>query len=200
MAEGIGLQLHEAGHTVLAALSGWELRGVAVTGGTHSAGCSRAMPPLIPAADCAAVDFDTPFDSWPEAVRRFCEQRYVISAAGEFAELMLMPRGTRRPPTVARDEAPPADLPALEADDAAALIAVVNSSGDDDLTTIAKVSRFAFGTDLDARNAWAAHMEIVTEGLTLANREAIERLAAVLGQLRSMSGEAAAAVVRDTQP
>ena len=196
------LATHEAGHSVVATLwPGWTLRGVTISGGTYSAGCARVVPPLIPAADCAMVDFGAPFDTWPLAVRTFCEARYAISAAGTLAELMLTPRGTRRPLTVARDVPDlAADLPPLEPDDAAALIAVVNSDGDDDLTTIAKVSRFAFGTDLDARNAWAGHMETLTEGLILANREAIERLAAVLGQLRSMSGEAAAAVIRDTQP
>jgi hypothetical protein len=195
------LATHEAGHSVMATLwPGWTLRGVTISGGTYSAGCARVVPPLIPAAACALVDFATPFDSWPEVVRRFCEARYVISAAGTLAEVMLAPFGSQRPLAIAPAAAlPPADLPPLEAADAAALIAVVNSDGDDDLTTIAKVSRFAYGTDLDARNAWAAHMEIVTEGLILANREAIERLAAVLGQLRSMSGEAAAAVIRDTQ-
>jgi len=220
------LAFHESAHTVAATVMGWPLKGVSLTGGAWSAGCSRSAPPLISPADSAAIDFGAPFSSWPEPVRELIEGRYVISASGDLGDLMLAPRPGERPgeqfqrddhaghaedPGEARHQAAETavtelaaqQVPVIDAADLADLQVLMDTPGDSDLDAIARATWFAHlsgGRDnYDAAWEWSAEMEARATDLILAESDKIIHLAHVLGELRAISGEIAAKVIRETR-
>ena len=96
-----------------------------------------------------------------------------------------------------------AHLAVIDAADLADLQVLMDTPGDSDLDAIARATWFAHlsgGRDnYDAAWEWSAEMEARATDLILAESDKIIHLAHVLGELRAISGEIAAKVIRETR-
>lgn len=203
------LAVHEAAHQVAAFVLGWELRGCTIEGGSGSDGCSRSLPPKIPAAALREMreHDDWPFLLWPEAVRRAVEGIVIQLMSGETAALLLRPKTGRyvlpvgdhalsRAAEVATAEpvAPHSSSPSL---DVARLRADVNTPGPSDADVIGETIARMFLSDWHSAGAFLSWCEAQTRALVLAESERIERLALALLEYGTLTGSECIVILAD---
>ena len=181
---------------------GWDSRGVTVAAGTHRLGCARYAPPPLPDSAWDGFDAETPFAAWNPQIRSHFETDMLACLAGELAELMLAPpRAGRQMPTVADQAAEQVEalaaLPEPPPADVAVIRKTVDTPGQSDTETIAKLVWAAHGPDLAAGSAWLGWMEAACRSLILARRAEIERIAALLTVRHTLTGQQVAALLRE---
>jgi hypothetical protein len=170
---------------------------VTLTPGVSTLGCSWSTAPRIPESDRRRVDAALPLLLWPARVRSYVERRTVVLLAGDWAVWMFStPRFGRVPPRVA--ELAEDRLPKLtrseQAEIASKLMETVSEGKSDD-EQIAWLCWLAHGDDLITARHWLEYLEAQCRALLMANRGRVERLAAVLLEVESLSGAAARQVL-----
>lgn len=194
---------HEAGHVVAADVFGCRQLGVTARPGSRWAGCARHYPPP-PESALAELRVEIPFVLWPEAMRRRIEAAVIIGLAGELAELILAePSIGRITETVAeqasaRVEELAATLPQAAPADLAALRTWVDTPSGSDADQVARWAWLAHGSaDLATARAWLDWADAAARSLLLAHAGRVQRVAGLLAVTGSLSGEQAAAALRD---
>lgn len=192
------LCLHESAHAMLGLLFGRKLKAVSAHGGVEWAGCTIAEPVGVSAEALEQLDPDAEFILWPPEVRRRIESDLLYFAAGGTAEHVLSPQDGRvSEPVSIRAAAIAATLPAPTADERAQVLKLVSSdAGRSDAEHIAALASVAYPGDEFGQARWLAYMAAECEVLVLRHAAEINRLAAVVQELRVVHGAAAASVLK----
>jgi hypothetical protein len=190
---------HESAHAQIALLYGLKLRAVTVNGGTRADGCMTSEPLTVPPDALARLDPDAPFCLWPAEVRRRIESDAMFYLAGDAADRVL------RPPQTGRTDEPVAVQAALiasklppptDTERAEAVAAVNDDKAESDAVRAAFLATVAYPGDPMGQARWLAFMAAECESLVLAHQSGIRRLAAVVREVGTVGGQAAAGVLK----
>jgi hypothetical protein len=197
------VEYHEAGHVVVVAACGGTVRSVTVEQGQALAGCVRYRRAEAPPGASDGLDVTQPFVLWPNGARRWVEAEVLVALAGEVAEELFEPRpppGRVSEPVAAVAAELVEKLPPLPEAERENLRAVMDSPGPSDAEYVAQMVRLGHGNDaaaLAVSHWWLAYMRYEARALLELHWRRVRRLADVLAQVGSLSGEAVAAVLRE---
>jgi hypothetical protein len=190
-------RIHEASHVAVARCFGWQLGPMTAAAGLHSEGCALFTVPGVPADVFARMDASRPFTLWEPELRRTLETRVMVSMAGEVGALLLMPRAGRYiPPVRERAVALAASLPEPSAQAVAEVRELADSpTADTDAHAVAQLAWAGFGSDYASAGMFLQFAEAQTRAIVDQEADRIRRLADVLAERATLTGQAAETVL-----
>jgi hypothetical protein len=198
--------LHEASRSVAAFALGRRLGPAAVRGAN---GRAFHHPPRFAAEVVDGLEIEDPFCLWPPEIKTRFEGDAIVSLAGYIGEEALIPRigrvpdpVTERALTLVEEITPDAgELPPLTAAERQRLdTSFDRGSSWSDEQEIAKVVCTAHGPDLASAASWLAFCRAQCVAFVLGHGQQIRRLAMVLAEAGSLSGQAVAALLDERPP
>jgi len=189
---------HEAAHAVIAFRLGFAVRWLTIEPGT---GCAGAVQFRHPSRPAGKPEMAQPFALWPPGWRDYVERELLVTLAGHEAELRFLPRLGRTPePVAVAAISALEELPPVSDDQRAEAVAHVNAPAAELITDeehVQKLARVAHGNEHRLGATWIAYMQETAAVLVVQEQAAIVRLGEALTERGVVSGEQAAAIIRD---
>lgn len=138
-----------------------------------------------------------PLFLWPEAHRRWVEERTIVYLAGDTTARLLAPRLGREPEPVTVQAIEIAqEYPATETEEQWAAEAVEDATSPSDPEAIALLAMWAHRHDPQARARWLDHLEAQAAAIIRLREGQIRELADLLGETPVLSAVAVAELVK----